>query len=77
MNYVQFDGMSWPSLEGLDDMEWNLRYARLEPTRMEVVALVSAYRALVRASQKHRNYVCREIEKRSKLSRLERAKEPE
>lgn len=76
MKYVQFDGMNWPSLEGLEDMEWNLRYARLELTQMEAVALVSAYRNLVRASQKRRNYVCREVEKRSKFAQLERSKEP-
>jgi hypothetical protein len=60
MKWVHFDGMAWPSLEGLDETEWQLRYG-IEPPRLDVASVVAAYKALVLSSQAKRNHICKQI----------------
>lgn len=64
MKVERFDGMAWPSLAGLDDTVRELRYGVESPSRLEIASVMAAYGALVRATQRQRNAVCKELVKR-------------
>ena len=54
---------SWPAVdEGLDSLEWRLRYSTPGPHDCVVAAsIVAAYRALVTATRRKREYVVRSL----------------
>jgi len=58
--------MSFPSLERLDDFEWQLRYGDPECVAMAAASVVSAYGALIRKNRRERDAIVRCIRQASK-----------
>lgn len=48
-------------LQGLDDLEWELRYGDPREVRFVAASVISDYRALIQMTQKRRNEVCEAI----------------
>lgn len=56
-------GSSFMGLKGLDDLEWQLRYADATEVRFVAASIVASYKALIQLPQKRRNEVCALIQK--------------
>lgn len=48
-------------LQGLDDLEWELRYGDPRDVRFVAASVVSDYRAMILMAQRRRNEVCEAI----------------
>ena len=49
------DGASFVGLQGLGDLEWQLRYGDAEEVRLTAAAVVACYQELVLMPQRSRN----------------------
>lgn len=65
-NYAHFNEMTWPVPgEGSRELEWRMRYGTPSQTdRYLAASIISAYEALIAATQPKRAHVVREIRKR-------------
>lgn len=55
------ESASITGLQGLDDLEWELRYGDPNDVRFLAASIVSDYRALIQMTQRRRNEVCEAI----------------
>ncbi len=63
--FIQFDQMSWPTLNfKIAEMNNKLRYNPSDLKKEELLTLASivdSYAALIKKTQKQRNYICKKI----------------
>ena len=56
---VSIGRMSWPALDNLADLEWQLRYGNPEAVRFAAASVVAAYQQMVRDPRTKRDAVIR------------------
>jgi len=57
------DGSTWPlPCQGMDDLEWRLRYGGTNPNdRYAAASIIAAYRELIRVPRRRRELVVRRL----------------
>lgn len=60
--YRKFDGMVWPVPgDGLDFVDWSLRYGDANSVRLVAASVVSAYSELIGKSRDRREAIVKEL----------------